>query len=87
VAKATQIPLCPGCRVSFDFVQVAKEAEYQKEWHRNFTDPGNCGRGFLELVGLNGKPLKPMSMKGGVVRATLQLSTTLRLLQGGSKVY
>jgi len=26
VVKATQIPLCPGCKVLFDFVHVVKEA-------------------------------------------------------------
>ena len=57
--KAAQIPLRPGCRVLFDFIQVAKEAVYRKEWHREFSDMGICGRGFLELVGLNENPLKP----------------------------
>ena len=61
----TQILLCPSCRTSFDFAWAAKEVEYQKEWHKAFADPGNWGRGFLKLVGLNRKPLKPMSMKGG----------------------
>jgi len=66
MAFATQIPLCPGCRVLFDFICMAKEMGYWKEWHRDFADPGNWGRGFLELFGFNGKPLKPTSMKGGV---------------------
>jgi len=63
--KAAQIPLHPGCRVSFDFIWVARETAYQKEWHKEFSDPLKRGRGFLELVGLNGKPLKPMTSKGG----------------------
>jgi len=61
-----QIPLCPGCKVSFDFTWAAREVEYWKEWHREFADLVKWGRGFLELVGLNGKPLKPTSSKGGV---------------------
>ena len=31
MVKAAQIPLCPGCRVSFDFVHTAKETAYQRE--------------------------------------------------------
>ena len=38
---------------------------YQQEWHGEFANPAKRGRGFLELVGANGKPLKPMSLKGG----------------------
>jgi len=66
VAKATQIPLCPRCRVSFDFSCAAKKVAYRWEWHREFPDMGDHGRGFLELVGLNGKPLKPTFAKGGM---------------------
>jgi len=44
---------------------AAKEVEYWKEWHREFSDLAKQGRGFLGLVGLNGKPLKPMTSKGG----------------------
>jgi len=43
VAKATQIPLCPGCRVSFDFAQAAKEVAYWREWHKEFSDPTKHG--------------------------------------------
>ena len=64
--KAAKIPLCPGCRVSFNFTWAAKEAEYWREWHKEFADPVKRGRGFLELVGLNGRPLKPTILKGGV---------------------
>jgi len=64
-AKAAQIPLHPSCRVSFDFVCAAKEMAYQKEWHKDFSDPVKQGRNFLELVGLNRKPLKPTTSKGG----------------------
>jgi len=64
-AKAAKIPLRPGCRVSFDFTQAAKEVAYWREWHKEFADTVRQGRGFLELVGLNGKPLKPTSSKGG----------------------
>ena len=39
---------------------------YRWEWHKEFSDLGNQGRGFLELVGFNRKPLKSTSMKGGV---------------------
>ena len=63
--KAAKIPLCPGCRVLFDFTQAAKEVAYQKKWHREFTNPVKRGGGFLELVGLNSKPLKPTTLKGG----------------------
>jgi len=63
--KAAKIPLCPGCRVLFDFTWAAKKVAYWREWHKEFTDPVKWGRGFLELVGLNGKPLKPMTLKGG----------------------
>jgi len=66
VAKAAQIPLCPGCRVSFDFIQTTKEAAYWREWNKDFSDLGNQGHNFLPLVGFNSKPLKPMSLKGGV---------------------
>ena len=65
-AKAAKIPLHPGCRVLFDFAWAAKEVAYWREWHKEFADPRKQGRGFLELVGLNGKPLKPTSSKGGV---------------------
>ena len=65
-ARASQIPLCPGCRVSFGFAYAAKEMAYRKEWHKEFLTPGNWGGGFLELVGFNGKPLKPTTMKEGV---------------------
>jgi len=64
-AKAAKIPLRPGCRVSFDFAWAAKEVVYRQKWHKEFADPVKWGRGFLELVGANGKPLKPMSSKGG----------------------
>jgi len=65
-AKAAKIPLCPGCRILFDFAWAAKEMAYQKEWHKEFANPVWQGRGFLELVGLSGKPLKSTSSKGGV---------------------
>jgi len=65
VVKAAKIPLCPGCRVSFDFAWAAKEVAYWKEWHKEFADPRKQGRNFLELVSLNGRPLKPMTLKGG----------------------
>lgn len=65
VAKAAQIPLCLGCRVSFDFVHATKEALYWKWWHEEFSDLGNQGWNFLQLVGFSGKPLKPMLSKGG----------------------
>jgi len=29
--------------VSHDFVQAAKEAVYQREWHKDFSAPGNQG--------------------------------------------
>ena len=64
-AKAAQIPLCPGCRVSFDFVHVAKEAQYQREWHSELSKPEYRGRNFFSLAGFNGKLLKPTSRKGG----------------------
>jgi len=64
-AKAAKIPLCPSCRVSFDFAHAAQEVEYWKEWHKEFADPAKRGRSFLELVGLNGRPLKPTTSKGG----------------------
>jgi len=64
-AKAAQIPLRPGCRVSFDFAQASKEVEYWREWHKEFSNPAKQGRRFLQLVGANGKPLKPTSSKGG----------------------
>jgi len=63
--KAAQIPLCPSCRVLFDFVHTTKETTYWREWHKEFSDPTKHGRNFLELVGLDGKPLKPMTFKGG----------------------
>ena len=63
--KAAKIPLRPGCRVSFDFARASREVEYRKEWHKEFADPVKQGRGFLELVGLSGKPLKPTFSKGG----------------------
>jgi len=63
--KAAQIPLCPGCRVLFDIIQVAKKVAYHKEWHYEFSALGNQSRNFLKLVGLNEKPFKPMSLKGG----------------------
>jgi len=66
VAKATKIPLRPGCRVLFDFAWAAKEMAYQKEWHKDFSNPARQGKSFLELVGFNGRPLKPMTSKGGV---------------------
>jgi len=40
--------------------------QHQRGWHRNFADPGYWGRGFLDLVGWNGKTLKPTSAKGGI---------------------
>ena len=42
-AKAAQIPLCPGCRTSFNFVWAAKEGEYWEEWHKSFADMGSQG--------------------------------------------
>jgi len=44
-AKAAKIPLCPGCRVSFDFAWMAKEVAYQWEWHKEFANPVKRGRG------------------------------------------
>ena len=76
-AKAAKIPLRPGCRVSFDFARVAREVAYQQEWHKEFADPGKQGRSFLELVGTNGKPLKPTSSKGGVWSLFLMTSSNL----------
>jgi len=63
--KAAQIPLRLGCRVLFDIIQVAKKVVYYKEWHCEFSVLGNQSRNFLKLVGLNEKPFKPMSIKGG----------------------
>jgi len=63
--EAAKIPLCPGCRVLLDFMRASKEVAYQQEWHKEFANPAKWGRGFLELVGANGKPLKPTSSKGG----------------------
>ena len=63
--KVAQIPLCPRCRVSFYFVHAAKEVAYRQEWHEEFSALSSWGRGFLELVGLNRRPLKPTSVKGG----------------------
>jgi len=65
VAKAAQIPLSPGCRVSFDFIWATKETAYRRKWHKEFSDPAKHGRAFLKLVGLNGKPLKPTTSKRG----------------------
>ena len=62
--KRLRFPCALGA-VSFDFAWASKEVEYWREWHREFADPAKRGRGFLELVGANGKPLKPMSSKGG----------------------
>jgi len=68
-AKAAQIPLRPGCRVSFDFARASKEVEYRWEWHREFSDPAKRGRGFLELVGREWEASQTNVLKGGGVES------------------
>ena len=64
-AKALSVPIGARCRTSVDAVRATADSTALAAWSELATQPGYIGRNFFQLERLDGKPLRPTTVKGG----------------------
>jgi len=65
------------CRTSVDAVHATADSTALAAWSELATQPGYIGRNFFQLEWLDGKPLRPTTVKGGPWLASVGDNVTL----------
>jgi len=64
-AKGLSVPVGARVRTSVDAVRETADTSALAAWSELATQPGYIGRNFFQLERLDGKPLRPTTVKGG----------------------